>query len=113
MTRVFARALAIGFAAAALGCGDSNPTAPGVVGTSQASLSRGPLLHVEGGIADLSGRCPAIRFVIGSFHIATNSVTLFQRGSCGRLANGSDVDVSGFRQADGSVLAVEVELRGR
>ena len=98
----------------ALGCDDGSPTAPrSTAGNTQAAIDSGPFMRAEGGIADLSGQCPRISFVIGSIHIFTNATTLFQRADCSELREGSPVDASGTLQSDGRLFAREVELTGR
>jgi hypothetical protein len=57
------------------------------------------------------GECPRLRFFLSGTLVVTNAQTDFKNGSCGRLDNNDRVDVKGRRQADGSVLATEVELR--
>lgn len=95
------------------GCGDGAPTAPRLVASDARPATvdpSGPFMRAQGGIADLSGRCPSIAFVIGSIHIQTNAATLFQRAECSELHNGTFVDAAGARQPDGSLFAREVEL---
>jgi len=105
----------------ALGCDDGSPTAPrSTAGNTQAAtdsgptvdsgpaIDSGPFMRALGGIADLSGQCPRISFVIGSIHIFTNATTLFQRADCSELREGSPVDASGTLQSDGRLFAREV-----
>ena len=54
-----------------------------------------------------------MRFTLPGSLVTTNKDTKFRRGSCDDLESGDRVDVKGRRQADGSVLAKEVELRWR
>ena len=50
-----------------------------------------------------------MRFTLSGALVTTNQDTKFRRGSCDDLETGTRVDVKGRRQADGSVLAREVE----
>ena len=53
-----------------------------------------------------------MRFTLPGSVVTTNKDTRFRRGSCDDLESGDRVDVKGRRQADGSVVAKEVERRG-
>jgi len=67
-------------------------------------------LELKGAISAVSGTCPALTFTIGTTSVRTNSSTTFDGVTCAALANGRLVEVTGMRQADGSVLATRVEL---
>jgi len=69
--------------------------------------------EVAGTLAQLGGRCPEIRFVIGSRRVATSATTEFKDGSCASLANGDTVEAKGDTQPDGSLLASRVERKQR
>jgi hypothetical protein len=69
-------------------------------------------VELSGRIQTLSGACPNMRITLPGSVITTNKDTKFRRGSCDDLESGDRVDVKGRRQADGSVLAKEVERRG-
>ena len=52
-----------------------------------------------------------LRFTVAKTLVTTNLNTEFKGGSCSHLDNGDKVDVTGLRQADGSVAASEVRQR--
>lgn len=67
--------------------------------------------EIEGALSGLSGTCPAVRFGVNGFQIVTSGATEFKNGGCSALKNGDKVKVEGVRQANGTVLATEVERR--
>ena len=67
-------------------------------------------VRIQGAVGSLAGACPTVSFGVGSERVRTSSDTEFQRIACNQLRNGTLVEVDGSRQADGSVLAREVEL---
>jgi hypothetical protein len=66
---------------------------------------------LTGVVSDLGGTCPAVTFVVDRTRVTTTASTTFQRGNCRHVENGLSVQVTGLRQADGSVQAQTVELR--
>lgn len=68
-------------------------------------------VEIEGALGGLSGTCPAVRFGVNGFQIATNGATEFKNGGCSALKNGDKVKVEGVRQASGTILATEVERK--
>jgi len=67
-------------------------------------------LEVLGTVRNLAGSCPNLTFYIGSDAILTNAQTRFRSLSCGDLSEGTFVEVEGVRQADGRILAREIEV---
>jgi hypothetical protein len=67
---------------------------------------------LRGAVAGLPATrsCPTLTFTIGTTTVKTNDRTRFDGVTCATLANGNVVEVEGVRQADGSILATEVEL---
>ena len=53
---------------------------------------------------------PDCSFTVQNTPVKTNNATKFEDGPCTRIANGTRVEVEGTRQADGSILATEVEI---
>ncbi len=72
----------------------------------------GSSTQVEGHIGGLSGTCPHLTFVVKGTHIVTNGLTTFTGITCETLRNGARVEVTGTRQANGALLATEVETEG-
>jgi len=68
-------------------------------------------VEIEGALGGLSGTCPAVRFGVNGFQIVTNGATEFENGGCSALKNGDKVKVEGVRQANGTILATEVERK--
>lgn len=65
--------------------------------------------EVEGVVAGLTGTCPTITFTVNGITVVTGMATKFE-DSCTQITNGKRVEVEGTRQADGSLVAREVEL---
>ncbi len=62
-----------------------------------------------GTVSSLSGTCPSIAFSVNGATVRTNSSSKFNGKSCGQIANGDSIGVAGTKQADGSILATQVE----
>ncbi len=60
--------------------------------------------------SNLSGSCPSLTLTVRGTTVKTDSATKFEDGSCPRIANGTHVEVEGRRQADGTILATEIEI---
>lgn len=58
-----------------------------------------------------TGACPAISFTVGTTTVKTSASTKFDDTTCASLAKGDSVSVEGAKQADGSLLAKEVEKK--
>jgi hypothetical protein len=65
--------------------------------------------EVKGALSARAGTCPSLTFNVGSVKVQTNAATTFDDTSCSALANGTEVEVKGARQADASILATRVE----
>ena len=65
--------------------------------------------EVKGTLSLLGGACPAISFTVGTAKVTTAATTTFKGGNCVALKNGDRVEVEGFRQTDGTVLAKDVK----
>jgi len=65
---------------------------------------------VEGTVAEVSGKCPAVRFKVGAQVVATTTSTKFDDGTCANVQNGRRVEVEGALQGDGTLLAHEVDF---
>ena len=65
--------------------------------------------EVKGTLSLLGGACPAISFTVGTAKVTTAAKTTFKGGNCVALKNGDRVEVEGFRQTDGTVLAKDVK----
>ncbi|MGE5243988.1 MAG: DUF5666 domain-containing protein [Betaproteobacteria bacterium] len=70
-------------------------------------------VELNGAIAGLGGTCPSLTFTISSTHVTTNASTKFEESACSGLANGTSVEVKGTKQSNGSVLATQVESKGK
>jgi hypothetical protein len=71
---------------------------------------QGRLDELKGVVSGLSGTCPTLSFTVLGSAARTNGATFFKDGSCAQIQNGTAVEVKGERQADGSLLAVQVEV---
>ncbi|HXH07276.1 MAG TPA: DUF5666 domain-containing protein [Vicinamibacterales bacterium] len=90
----------------------ASPTMPSS-GSATSGPGAGPSsrIEVEGIVSQLSGRCPRLSFTLGGERIVTDASTRFERVTCATLRDGARVEVDGLRQADGTILAREVELQ--
>jgi len=70
----------------------------------------GDLSEREGLVSGLTGTCPALTFSVGSTKVTTDGTTFFEDGTCADVKNGTEVEVKGRPQTDGSILAALVEL---
>ncbi len=69
-------------------------------------------VELSGAVAGaISGACPAISFTVGTTLVKTNASTKFDGVTCGTLKSGDSVSLEGARQADGSILAREIEKK--
>jgi hypothetical protein len=68
-------------------------------------------IQLKGKVSSLAGTCPSLRFIVANQSVGTNGDTDFRHGDCSDLRTGKEVDVRGFRQADGTVLARRVEIK--
>jgi hypothetical protein len=68
-------------------------------------------VELEGAIASMGGTCPAVTLTVQGTRVTTSNATRFDDGTCGTLQNGTQVEVEGQRQADGSVSASRIEVK--
>ena len=68
-----------------------------------------PESEIRGAISGLIGACPNLSFSVGTQGVITDASTRFKDRECSGIRNGQSVEVHGIRQADGRVLAREVE----
>ena len=66
---------------------------------------------ISGRVAAVSGICPTLTFAVSDTTVTTTAATVMTGGSCTQIANGIDVEVTGTRQADRSVVATQVTIR--
>jgi hypothetical protein len=66
--------------------------------------------EVVGAASGLNGTCPSLIFTVHSTRVSTNASTQFLKGTCGQLKNGTNVEVDGARQSDGSIAAGKVQV---
>ena len=65
--------------------------------------------EVEGVVSGRTGTCNSITFTVAGVTVITNGATRFE-DPCASIVNGTRVEVEGTRQANGSILASEVEI---
>ena len=61
--------------------------------------------QVEGEMSTVKGSCPILTFTIAGTLVWMDSTTVLNGLSCAQLVNGTAVRVSGYKRADGSILA--------
>ena len=66
------------------------------------------LTALAGDLSQLSGTCPDLTFSVDGRVVRTTATTSFAP-SCSSLSNGSEVEVQGVLQPDGTVIATRVE----
>lgn len=80
---------------------------------TQAGLSVTPEeLRFDGQVSQLSGLCPSLTFRVAGRTVRTSAATMFPGNSCPAVRNGVEVEVRGFQQPDGNVLATRVQVTG-
>lgn len=84
---------------------------PGAPAPAPAPAPPGAMIEIEGVITGLTGTCPNLSFSVGGRAVVTNSQTDFERITCAAVANGIEVEVNGSVQANGTIMAQEVEPR--
>lgn len=67
-------------------------------------------IELEGAVSNLTGACPALRFILNGTAVATDATTEFRDGPCTAVAPGMKVHAKGVRQANGSMLASRVKV---
>jgi hypothetical protein len=104
---------------AAAGCssGPSAPPAAPTAVTADAAAASGDAartapINISGTVARVSGACPALQFLVGRVAVTTNRATAFTPGTCANVVNGAGVVATGSRQADGSLAAASIAVRG-
>lgn len=80
-------------------------------GTSGGAAT-GATIEISGAISSRRGTCPSITFNVGTTVVSTNERTQFEDGTCARALDNVMVEVKGTRQANGSLLASSIELKG-
>jgi hypothetical protein len=68
---------------------------------------------LTGRVAALSGNCPTVTFAVADTTVTATAATRVTGGACAQIVNGVDVQVTGTRQTDRSVVATDIALRGR
>ena len=68
-------------------------------------------VEIEGAITSVTAAaCPAVTFVVGGKTIVTDAATTYDDGVCADIVKDAKVEVHGATQANGSVLARDVEF---
>ncbi len=69
-------------------------------------------VNVTGAVSLLQSgfTCPKSQFTVAGWIVETNAATVFQKGTCASLANGTSVHVKGDVQSSGRVLATWVQV---
>jgi hypothetical protein len=65
----------------------------------------------RGTVAELTGTCPTLTFLLGTLRVTTTGSTYFKDGACATVQNGMTVEVNGQPQANGSLVAMLVKQR--
>jgi hypothetical protein len=70
----------------------------------------GGAVSFAGQISGLSGKCPSVSFRVNGTTVVADKETKFKASACADLRNGRDVSGEGTRQADGRVMATQVQV---
>jgi hypothetical protein len=68
----------------------------------------GGRVEIQGPAGGVDGTCPVLRFTVMGYRVITSGATTFGGGSCAQLRSGTQVQVTGTRQSDGSIAATSV-----
>jgi hypothetical protein len=68
-------------------------------------------VDVEGTLGAVTGACPAIASTVGSTKFTTSASTRFDDAACTAFKSGDKVEVSGAKQADGSIAATRLKKK--
>ena len=66
-------------------------------------------MHIEGKALQVSGKCPDLTFFVLTQRITTDKSTSFEKGKCGDLKTGKDVEIDGVL-SNGVVHATRIRL---
>ena len=81
-----------------------------VCGAPSSAIAQRGATEYEGRAGEVRGTCPAVVFTVNGTTIATDGDTEFDDGTCADLREGTLIEVEGELQADGRVVASEVEF---
>jgi hypothetical protein len=65
--------------------------------------------ELGGAVSELTGTCPNVSFTIRTIKVNTSEITRFEDITCAAIEDGTEVEVTGTRLADGSITAAKVE----
>jgi len=68
-------------------------------------------VNIDGTIATLNGRCPAVTVVVQTTIVVADSDTTYSKGGCKDLRILLEVSVTGTVQPDHTVKATRIELK--
>jgi hypothetical protein len=66
--------------------------------------------EVTGAVTAIAGTCPSVQLTVAGVRFLTNASTLFDRGACANVSVGSNVEIRGVAQGDGSLVATRVHF---
>ena len=81
-----------------------------ICGAPLSAIAQRGATEYEGRAGEVGGTCPAVVFTVNGTTIATDGDTEFDDGTCADLREGTLIEVEGELQADGRVVASEVEF---
>jgi hypothetical protein len=99
-----------------------NPPVPGATPTPNPGDENGEDNNeVSGTLSAKAGTCPTITFMVSSTkksittstNVSTTATTKFEDSSCTALLSGDSVQVKGTLQTNGSIVASEVQKKGK
>jgi hypothetical protein len=81
-----------------------------IAGTTLSVTQAGEPITLRGDVANLSGSCPGVTFVLDGRTVVSSGSTNFKGGNCPKLKNGQAVIVRGMLTSEGIVDAIEIEF---
>jgi hypothetical protein len=67
-------------------------------------------VEAKGAVSGFTGTCPKVSFTVRTIKVNTSETTRFEDIRCAAIQDGTEVEVTGTRQADGSITATKVEI---
>jgi hypothetical protein len=79
-------------------------------GSVTALTVRVEYMELEGTVSAAIGTCPTSTFTLSGRTVKTTATTVYSKGSCGDIKDGTRLDLKGLKQPDGSVTAVWIRI---
>jgi hypothetical protein len=91
------------------GLSSTSPSATSAKGAAPAASPQKET-EVTGAASAIAGSCPSIQLTVAGIRFSTSASTVFDQGVCANVRAGSNVEIRGGAQADGSIVATRVHF---